>query len=114
MKYIALAAALLLAACSDRPERPIQLAGLETPAIESTTVALSWIPPTERTDGSALTSIDYYIIYSGSNINFTTPLTHAPSGVTEFFLANRPREQWYGIKAVSDGVTSRMSNMVRK
>jgi hypothetical protein len=78
---------------------------------------LSWVAPTQNTDGSALTNLAGYHIYYGtsaSNLNQSVQLTNP--GLTTYVLGNLASGTWY--ITVNDyttsGVESAISNMVSK
>jgi hypothetical protein len=78
---------------------------------------LSWMPPTENTDGSSLTNLAGYEVHYGQdrdNLDQTVRLDN-PS-ITRYTVENLSSGTWYfAVVAVnSAGVTSMLSNMASK
>lgn len=84
------------------------------PSLGSATIIL--IPPTERTDGSALTRLDGYRIYFGKDRSSMTHfLTISNPGQTTHFIENLDRGTWYfAATAFADGLESPWSNIGSK
>ena len=64
---------------------------------------LSWTPPTQRMDGSALTSISGYKLYYGRNADNLEQIINAGSGVTSYFIDNLEQGTWYFAVSALDG-----------
>lgn len=78
---------------------------------------LSWLPPTENEDGSALTNLAGYRIYYGTSAGaLTTVITVSNPGVTRYVIENLSSGTWYfGIRAfTSSGAESAMSAIASK
>lgn len=60
------------------------------------TATLSWLPPTENTDGSALTNLAGYNIYYGTEAgNYTEVITIDNPGIAEYIVENLPSGNTY-------------------
>ena len=77
---------------------------------------LSWVAPTQNTDGSALTNLSGYRIYYGTNAASLTQSVDIPSaGIQTYVLGNLSPATWYfAVKAVAGGVESDLSNIASK
>lgn len=78
---------------------------------------LSWIPPTQRTDGSALTNLAGYRIYYGqSQTNLNQSVTINSAGVTSYVVDQLTPATWFFAAAAidSNGVESSLSNIASK
>ena len=78
---------------------------------------LSWMPPAQNTDGSALTNLAGYRIYYGTNsasLNKTIQVANA--GISTYVISNLSPATWYfSVKAYSSGnVESDFSKKVSK
>jgi large repetitive protein len=83
----------------------------------SGSATLSWIAPTQNTDGSVLTNLaGYHIYYGTSASNLNQSVQVANPGLTTYVLGNLASGTWY--ITVNDyttsGVESAVSNMVSK
>ncbi|MEJ2620381.1 MAG: fibronectin type III domain-containing protein [Candidatus Thiodiazotropha sp.] len=81
------------------------------------TALLSWTPPTQNTDGSALTDLTGYIIYYGTaSNNYTETVNIDNPGITSYQIDNLSAADWYFvITAVnSSNVESVYSSEVSK
>jgi Putative Ig domain len=81
------------------------------------TATLSWTPPTQNTDGSALTNLSGYIVYYGTSasaLNQIVSLNNA--GLTAYVVDGLTSGTWYfSVKAVnSSGVESHLSAVVSR
>jgi hypothetical protein len=57
---------------------------------------LSWVPPTENSNGSVLTNLSGYHIYYGTNANdLTQSVTVANPGLTRYVLSGLAAQTWY-------------------
>lgn len=86
-------------------------------AIAFGTATLSWNPPTENVDGSALTDLSGYRIYYGrsaSQLNRTVVIDNP--GLTRYVVENLAQANWhFAMTSVnSEGVESRRSPTIRK
>jgi hypothetical protein len=89
------------------PVTPVQPA----PAITSWTATLTWTPPTQNTDGSALTDLAGFKVYDGG----TSIATVGASVQTYFLEAIAEGEHNYSLTAFNAaGTESAASNVVRK
>lgn len=80
------------------------------------TALLSWIPPTERTDGSPL-DLAGFRIYIGDQPGLMTEMISVPNpGLTSFLVENLPVGTWhFSVTAVDTaGVESQLSNSASK
>jgi hypothetical protein len=77
---------------------------------------LSWVAPTQNTDGSALTNLSGYRIYYGTSAGSLTQSVDLPSaGIQTYMLGNLSPGTWYfAVKAVAGGVESDLSNVASK
>lgn len=83
----------------------------------SNTAVVSWMPPTERTDGSALTDLAGYRVYYGKSLNaMTRTIDIRNPGQTSQFIDNLDPGTWYfAVTAyTSDGLESGMSELAAK
>jgi hypothetical protein len=87
------------------------------PAAVIGSATLSWTPPTENTDGTALTDLAGYRIYYGTDMNNLSQLvTIASVGVTRYVIDNLTQGTWYfTIRAYNSvGAESSESNSASK
>lgn len=77
---------------------------------------LSWMAPTQNTDGSALTNLSGYRIYYGTSATSLTQSVDLPNaGILTYVLGNLSPATWYfAVKAVAGGVESDLSNVASK
>ena len=78
---------------------------------------LSWTPPTQNTDGSALTNLAGYRIHYGmSSGNLSQSIQVSSAGITNYVISNLTPATWYfSIKAyTSKNVESDFSAVVNK
>lgn len=78
---------------------------------------LSWEPPTENTDGTALTDLaSYRILYGRSANNLSKTVQVSNPSVTSYVVENLPSGKWYfAVVAVNNsGVSSTPSNVAAK
>jgi len=78
---------------------------------------LSWSPPTQNTDGSALTNLaGYRISYGRAANSLTQTATIANPGVSSYVIENLASGTWYfAVKAyTSSGSESALSNIASK
>lgn len=76
---------------------------------------LSWVPPSENTDGSALTDLAGYRIYYGTGPNALTEVVEVPTiGISDFVIDNLTAGTYYfSIRAYTTaGIESALSNIV--
>ncbi len=86
-------------------------------AIALGTATLSWNPPTENVDGTALTDLMGYRIYYGrSESQLTRSVVINNPGLTRYVVENLAQANWYfAMTSVnSEGVESRRSQTVSK
>ena len=80
-------------------------------------VTVSWTPPTENTNGTALTNLAGYTISYGTNASsLTNSVKVATTGVTSYVIDSLPAGTYYfGVTAyTSAGETSSVSTIVSK
>ena len=77
---------------------------------------LRWQPPTQRVDGTPLTSVGMYTLYYGRNASNLERAVHLGGSVTEYQVSNLEQGTWYFAITASDsvGVESARSLMVSK
>jgi hypothetical protein len=77
---------------------------------------LSWIPPTEREDGSPLNSIGGYTIYFGQDPESLEYTIEVSGDITEYEINELDEGTWYfAVTAKSDtGLESALSPLVSK
>jgi hypothetical protein len=91
--------------------------GLSHSDSTSQTAIVSWTPPVQRTDGSALTDLAGYRIYYGKGLNSLTQIIDITNaGQTSQFIDNLDTGTWYfAVTAyTNDGLESEMSNLGAK
>ncbi len=97
---------------------------VEIPAVSSATssatgvVTLSWLPPTENTDGSVLTDLTGYKIYYGTSPDsLTNTVDLNNTGLTSYVVENLvvDANYYFAITATnSSGIQSGLSNVANK
>lgn len=77
---------------------------------------LSWTPPTENTDGTALTNLaGYRILYGSSASALSTTVQVANAGLTTYVIDLAPGTYYFAVKAyTASGAESSASNVVAK
>jgi Putative Ig domain len=73
---------------------------------------LSWTPPTQNTDGSALADLSGYVIHYGTaSMTYTSSVTVANPGLTTYVVEDLPAGTYYFsmTSTASDGATSSAS-----
>jgi hypothetical protein len=110
---------LLLSACGtdDGSSNSTKTSSTTLPGSES--VALSWVAPSSRSDGSvlALSELAGYRVYMGTSSTNLSPLYDVEDGsVTEFTVVNLTSGSYYfAISALDmDGLESTLSQVVLK
>jgi hypothetical protein len=91
--------------------------GLSHSDSTSQTAIVSWTPPVQRTDGSALTDLAGYRVYYGKGLNSLTQIIDITNaGQTSQFIDNLDTGTWYfAVTAYTmDGLESEMSNLGAK
>jgi hypothetical protein len=86
-------------------------------AVALGTATLSWNPPTENVDGTALTDLMGYRIYYGRSENqLNRTIVIDNPGLTRYVVDNLAQANWYFTMTSvnSDGVESRRSSTVSK
>ena len=81
------------------------------------TALISWTPPTQNTDGSALTDLaGYRIRYGTSPGNYSATITLNGSGLTSYLVENLGVSDWYFAMTAfnSSGIDSSYSSEVYK
>jgi hypothetical protein len=115
----ALALGLLLAitGCDGSSHADSGDRGLSHSGSTSPTAIVSWTPPVQRTDGSALTDLAGYRVYYGKALNSLTRIIDIRNpGQTSQFIDNLDTGTWYfAVTAyTNDGLESEMSNLGAK
>lgn len=120
---------LLLVACgggqTTNKDASAGSSGVETPtSVSSATssatgvVTLSWLPPTENTDGSVLTDLSGYKIYYGTSPDaLTNSIALNNPGLTSYMIENLvvDANYYFAITAInSNDVQSGLSNITNK
>jgi Fibronectin type III domain len=85
------------------------------PSSEPQSVSLAWTPPTENTDGSALTNLSGYEIYYGtSSSSLTQKISLNSVGLSDYVVENLTAGTWYFqvIAINAAGVQSGPSSLV--
>ncbi len=83
-----------------------------TTAVQNSSITLNWQPPTENTDGSALTDLSGYVIsYGTQSGNYPNNITLNNPGLTTYVVDNlSPGTYYFTITATaSDGTQSEQS-----
>jgi len=86
-------------------------------AVSTGAATLSWMPPTEKTDGSALTNLAGYKIYYGqSQNNLNQSVTISSPGITSYVISNLTPATWFFAATAYDanGLESSLSNVASK
>ena len=82
----------------------------------SDSALLSWTPPTEREDGSALTDLDGYVIYYGLASGEYTESIEISAGLSSYMIEGLSDGTWFFAMTAKDssGLESDYSNEVFK
>ena len=82
----------------------------------SDTALLSWTPPTEREDGSALTDLAGYVIYYGLASGEYTREVEVGAGLSSYMIEGLSDGTWFFVMTAKDssGLESDYSNEVFK
>jgi hypothetical protein len=91
--------------------------GGTTPPPTTGSATVNWVPPTQNTNGSALTNLAGYTITYGTNAsNLTSSVKIANTALTSYVIENLPAGTYYfGVEAYnSAGQTSKVSNIASK
>jgi hypothetical protein len=103
--WIVLAATVLLVACGG--------GGGGTPPSAVTNATISWIPPTQNTDGSGVGPLSGYKIYYGTaSQQYTTTITVSNAGLTTYVIdgLNTGTTYYFVVTAVTaSGIESGLS-----
>ena len=94
-----------------------ELSGLSYSGSTSNTAIVSWMPPTQRTDGTALTDLAGYRVYYGKSLNaMTRNIDVRNPGQTSQFIDELDKGTWYfAVTAyTSGGLESEMSEIAAK
>jgi hypothetical protein len=86
-------------------------------AVASGSATLSWTPPTQNTDGSALTNLAGYRVYWGTSAgNYSSSVTLNTAGLTSYVVESlAPGTYYFAVTALnSGGVESTFSNSATK
>jgi Putative Ig domain len=77
---------------------------------------LTWVAPTQNTDGTALTNLTGYRIHYGTNSSsLTQSVTISNASISTYVLGNLSPGTWYfAVKALAKGVESDFSNVATK
>jgi hypothetical protein len=83
----------------------------------SSSATISWTPPTQNTDGSALTNLAAYKIYYGvSEGNYPNQVRISNPGISTYVVDNLTPDTYFFVSTSinSNGVESEFSNVARK
>jgi hypothetical protein len=107
IRYWPAIVSLLLAACGG---------GSQNPSSGMNSATLRWQPPTQRVDGTPLTSVGSYTLYYGRNFSNLERAVHLGGSVTEYRVDYLERGTWYFAVSATDsnGVESAQSGKVSK
>jgi hypothetical protein len=81
------------------------------------TALLSWLPPTENTDGSNLDDLTGYKIYYGTATgSYGTPIVINDAGLSSYLVENLAPSDWYFVMTSfnASGIESAYSTEVSK
>jgi hypothetical protein len=87
--------------------------GINVTAVGNGSATLSWLPPTQNQDGSALTNLAGYKVHWGtSSGSYTNNVTINNPGITSYLVENLvPGRYYFALSAfTSSGLTSNFSN----
>lgn len=90
---------------------------VSTPSAATATASLSWTPPTQNSDDTALTDLTGYVIYYGTSPSSLTNSLQVNLGLTAIVIDNLQSgvTYYFAITAVNSlGVESDLSNIVNK
>jgi hypothetical protein len=75
----------------------VQPAPATTPSapVSTGSATLSWIPPTENTNGSVLTNLAGYRVYYGTTPDVLQVMTLTNAGLTRYVMTGLPKTTWY-------------------
>jgi hypothetical protein len=114
-----LAVIFTIAACDGGPATTVTGGPSESATVTSSAnvgaATLSWVAPSENTDGSALTNLAEYRIYYGTGADSLTEVIDVPTiGVIDYVINNLTAGAYYfSIRAyTSAGIKSVLSNIV--
>jgi hypothetical protein len=84
--------------------------------LASGSVQLTWTPPTQNTDNTALANISGYRIYYGTDPNNLDQMIVVDKGTTAYLMENLAPAQWYfAVSAITtDAYESDVSNVATK
>jgi hypothetical protein len=88
-----------------------------TQPVASNSASLSWAPPTQNTNGSALTDLAGYTVYYGtSSTDMTQTIQLTNPSLTSYVISNLPSGTYYFsiVAYASDGTQSAQSNLGSK
>lgn len=94
----------------------IEVTAAATPPPVTGSATLNWQPPTERTDGSALTNLQGYRIYYGNSPGNYSNTVNVSNGLTSYVIENLSGGTWYFVMTAVDsaGLESARTNPVSK
>jgi hypothetical protein len=90
---------------------------VEVTAVANGSATLSWVPPSEHTDGRPLVDLAGYRVYYGqSQNNLNQSMTIANPGITNYVIENLTPATWYFAATAYDtvGAESTFSNVASK
>jgi hypothetical protein len=91
--------------------------GIQVVGTASGTAMLSWTPPTQNSDGSALTDLASYRVYFGTQSgSFANSVTVNNPGLASFVIDQLTPATWHFVVTAvnASGVESRLSNAANK
>jgi len=112
---VVLLAAMTVAGCDGGPATVATGATSISSSASIGAATLSWVPPSENTDGSALTDLAGYRIYYGTGPNSLTEVVDVPTvGISDFVIDHLTAGTYYfSIRAyTAAGIESALSNVV--
>jgi hypothetical protein len=117
LSAMALSLLLAITGCDGSSHTESDNRGLSYSDSTSPTALVSWTPPVQRTDGTALTNLAGYRVYYGKALNSLTQIIDIRNpGQTSQFIDNLDTGTWYfAVTAyTNDGLESQMSNLGAK
>jgi hypothetical protein len=85
--------------------------------ISTGSATISWLPPTQNTDGTTLTDLAGFRIYYGTSASALTQVANLTNrGLTSYMVENLAAATWYfTVRAyAADGAESASSNIASK
>lgn len=108
---------ILISVSDGRASTSLPAFSITVTQVSNGSATLTWLPPTQNTDGSQLTNLSGYRIYYGTNANaLTQTIDIGNASVSTYVVNNLSPGTWYfAVKArTSQGVESDFSNVASK